>query len=41
MGDRANIIVTNENERVVFYTHWSGTDLPDILSAALRRGKSR
>lgn len=41
MGDRANIVMHSEEGRVYFYTHWSGTELPSILSTALSRGKER
>lgn len=43
MGDRGNIQVKDnaEDNGVFFYSHWSGTELPDIVSAALKRGKSR
>jgi hypothetical protein len=46
MGDRANIIVKDEYDEtntkaVVLYTHWAGTELPDTLKAALRRGRER
>lgn len=33
-------IETNYNE-IYFYTHWSGSDLPQILASALSRGRSR
>lgn len=41
MGDRGNIIVKDANSEVYLYTHWTGSDLPDVLRAALKRGKSR
>lgn len=41
MGDRANIVVTNRHNHIVLYTHWAGTELPDILKSALKRGESR
>lgn len=41
MGDRANVVVKTGNEQVCLYTHWCGSDLPDILRAALKRGKDR
>jgi hypothetical protein len=38
MGDRANLVVeTGDDERVFFYTHWGGSELP----AALHRGLAR
>lgn len=42
MGDRRNVVVEFENDlSVVFYTHWSGSDLPETLANALKRGTSR
>ena len=41
MGDRGNIIVKDGNSEVYLYTHWTGSDLPDVLRSALKRGKSR
>lgn len=41
MGDRGNIIVKEGCSEVYLYTHWSGSDLPGIVSKSLRRGKDR
>lgn len=41
MGDRANIVVKCDDEQVVFYTHWSGYRIANILANALRRGRGR
>jgi len=42
MGDRANIeMVYESGEKIYFYTHWSGSELPEILQNALKRGKGR
>lgn len=42
MGDRANIKMVYEDDNVIFfYTHWSGSELPEILQSALIRGKGR
>lgn len=45
MGDRGNIIIKADKEcfkhQVVFYTHWSGSDLPHIVRNALIRGRDR
>lgn len=46
MGDRGNIIVQDayddtNTQAVVLYTHWSGTELPETLKAALARGRER
>ena len=38
MGDRANI---RTSDGINFYTHWEGTELPEILARALERGKDR
>lgn len=38
MGDRANIIVCeNPEEQVCLYTHWRGTELPDLLRKVLKK----
>jgi hypothetical protein len=41
MGDRANVQVKDGESSVFLYTHWSGSELPETLKAALIRGKSR
>lgn len=41
MGDRGNIIVKDRDSTVYLYSHWTGSDLPDVLKSALKRGKSR
>ena len=41
MGDRGNIIVKDGESKVFLYTHWSGSDLPDTIKAALKRGTDR
>lgn len=41
MGDRANIIVKESDEQVCLYAHWTGSDLPEILRSALKKGESR
>src|SRR5687767_6295692 len=42
MGDRGNIVVMNDKgENIYFYTHWRGSDLPNIVAKALRRGVDR
>lgn len=41
MGDRANIVVTDSHNHIVLYSHWAGTELPDILKCALKRGEGR
>lgn len=41
MGDRANVAVVDNGERVYLYTHSSGYDLPDTVRRALARGTDR
>lgn len=42
MGDRANVKFIDGNDApMFFYTHWTGTELPKVVAAALVRGKSR
>lgn len=41
MGDRANVYVKDGESGTYLYTHWSGTELPQILATALRRGRGR
>lgn len=43
MGDRAVVVVTQEEGEVpiYLYTHWGGSTLPEVVQAALRRGRSR
>lgn len=41
MGDRGNIIVKDDESTVYLYTHWTGSDLPIVIKAALQRGKDR
>ena len=42
MGDRANIEIIDDTKHSVFlYTHGRGYELPEVLQAALIRGKDR
>ncbi len=41
MGDRGNIIVKDGGSKVYLYTHWSGSQLPEILKEALIKGEDR
>lgn len=48
MGDRANVVVRDnwpdeqgEKEAVFLYSHWGGTELPEVLRQALVRGEER
>jgi hypothetical protein len=41
MGDRGNIVVSDDGGTLHFYTHWSGSELPQIVANALDRGRSR
>lgn len=36
MGDRANVKVIEGESTVYLYTHWTGTNLPGVLQAALK-----
>ena len=43
MGDRGNIVIVDANNKpkLWFYTHWSGSELPDLVRKALIKGKDR
>ena len=50
MGDRGNIVIrqsaggpgaSTADSYLYLYTHWGGSDLPEILQAALKRGQER
>lgn len=41
MGDRANIVLKADEEQVCLYSHWAGSDLPETLRSALKRGEDR
>lgn len=43
MGDRANVVVHDgvPSRAVYLYTHWHGSELPQILAKALLRGIDR
>lgn len=42
MGDRRNVVVRHSDQHsVALYTHWSGSELPGVLAAALDRGRGR
>lgn len=41
MGDRRQAIVKQGTEKVYLYTHWAGSELPEIVKAAMQRGKGR
>ena len=41
MGDRANVVVKDGDERVCLYSHWGGSELPATLQKAMQRGKER
>ena len=41
MGDRGNIVVQFEEGKLWMYTHWCGTQMPNTLAAALKRGRDR
>ncbi len=42
MGDRGNIVVSKQGDGTMhFYTHWSGSELPQTVADGLDRGRSR
>lgn len=42
MGNRGNIIIVqDEKERLYFYTHWSGYDIPRRVAHAFDRARDR
>jgi hypothetical protein len=43
MGDRGNIVIETEDKKplLFFYTHWTGSDLPEIVADGLEKGKPR
>jgi hypothetical protein len=42
MGDRGNFVMKQaDGNKIYFYTHWSGNNLPFILREALIRGRDR
>lgn len=42
MGDRGNIVVSSQSDGTMhFYTHWSGSELPQIVANGLKRGLDR
>lgn len=41
MGDRANVVIKSSGQQVCLYTHWTGSELPEIVKEALKRGKNR
>jgi hypothetical protein len=40
MGDRGNIIIKDADSTVYLYTHWTGSDLPNVLRNSLKRAKT-
>ncbi len=43
MGDRGNIVIEGVDKvaELYLYTHWSGSNLPQIVSRGLVKGKQR
>jgi hypothetical protein len=41
MGDRGNVRLIGRDGEVWFYTHWRGTEIPEALKDALKRGRDR
>jgi hypothetical protein len=39
MGDRANIVIKDDDSIVYLYSHWGGYNLPETLGKALVRAK--
>jgi len=37
MGDRANVYIQSNGEGVYLYTHWGGSELPEIARVALAK----
>lgn len=37
MGDRGNIAIEEDGKRIYFYSHWSGSELPEIVRRAIAR----
>jgi hypothetical protein len=40
MGDRANVAIQDGDGRVYFYTHWSGTELPELMRVGLAKANA-
>ena len=42
MGDRGNIVFQEyDNGTIYMYTHWGGSELPQVVARALDRGRDR
>lgn len=42
MGDRRNVLIRDDDGPNLFlYTHWGGTNLPEVVARALDRGRPR
>ena len=37
MGDRANVLVIDDDSNVYLYTHWCGSELPEMVKASIKR----
>jgi len=37
MGDRANVLVKSSDGNVYLYTHWGGSELPQVVRRALAK----
>lgn len=35
MGDRSNVVIVDGTSKVFLYTHWAGSELPEIVRKAL------
>jgi hypothetical protein len=41
MGDRANIVLRQQDQAIYLYSHWGGYDMPETLRQALVNGRNR
>jgi len=41
MGDRAQVKFITESKEIYFYSHWNGSNLEEVVVAALERGNDR
>lgn len=41
MGDRGNIVLHDKGAKIYLYTHWSGSNIQEVLKRALIKGRGR
>lgn len=41
MGDRGNIVLHDGEAKIYLYTHWTGSDIGEVLKFALIKGQGR